>query len=168
MQGLAELVAHSAARLPPARIPVDEGDRSLVDEPEMRRRLAEARVARLATVDASARPHLVPICFALDGDVLFSAVDKKPKRTVELKRLENMRANPGVSVLVDRYDEDWARLWWVRADGRARVLESGPERARALSLLAAKYEQYRAEPPDGPVVAVAIEGWRGWSASSAS
>lgn len=122
-------------------------------------------MARLASVDLEGRPHLVPICFVLDGDTIYSAVDKKPKRTPKLKRLENVRTNPRVSVLVDGYDEDWSRLWWVRLDGLARTVEGERERARALGLLEAKYEQYRSEPPDGPVLAVEIERRRGWSAS---
>ena len=130
----------------------------------MGRRVAEARVARLATVDAEGRPHLVPICFALDGDTLYSAVDAKPKRTSSLKRLENVRANPRVAVLVDHYENDWSQLWWVRLDGRARVVEDDLERMRALGLLQAKYEQYRVEPPEGAVLAIAAERWRGWTA----
>jgi PPOX class probable F420-dependent enzyme len=131
---------------------------------EMRERVREARVARLATVDADGRPHLVPICFALDGDVLYSAVDQKPKRSKRLKRLENIRTNPQVAVLVDHYDDDWTRLWWVRLDGTARVLEGGPEREHALALLREKYAQYRSELPTGPVIAVRVERWQGWAA----
>lgn len=131
----------------------------------MRARVEDARVARLATVRADGWPHLVPICFALDGDRLFSAVDEKPKRTKALRRLENIRVHPRVSVLVDHYDEDWSRLWWVRLDGEARILEEGPERERGLALLMEKYDQYRVQPPAGPVVAVAIERWRTWSAT---
>ena len=106
----------------------------------------------------------MPLCFALEGDVLYSAVDRKPKRSPRLKRLENIRRHPDVTVLVDHYEEDWSRLWWVRLRGTARVLEEGPEHDRALSLLAAKYAQYRAEPPPGPVIAVAVGEWRGWAA----
>jgi PPOX class probable F420-dependent enzyme len=132
---------------------------------ELLRRVAEARVARLATVDEKGRPHLVPICFTCDGDTLYSAVDRKPKRTANLRRLDNIRANPRVSVLVDGYDEDWSRLWWVRLDGSARIVEEELEQARALGLLQAKYEQYRAEPPDGTVLAVEVERRRGWAAT---
>ncbi len=131
----------------------------------MRRRVSAARVARLATVDAAGRPHLVPICFVLDGDVLYSAVDEKPKRSTRLKRLANVRANPAACVLVDAYAEDWSRLWWVRLDGRAQVLAGGSEREHALALLATKYAQYRAQPPRGPVLALAIDGWRAWAAA---
>src|SRR5690242_12438701 len=90
---------------------------------EARERFAAARVARLATADAGGRPHLVPIVFAVAGDEVFSAVDAKPKRTANLKRLANVRANPHVALLADHYDDDWSELWWARADGRARVLE---------------------------------------------
>jgi PPOX class probable F420-dependent enzyme len=133
---------------------------------ELRQRVREARVGRLATVGDDGRPHLVPLCFVLDGDVLYSAVDDKPKRSKRLKRLENIRGRPDVAVLVDHYDEDWKRLWWVRLDGRAAVLDDGPERERALLLLREKYEQYRSQPPTGPVIAVRVERWRGWSAST--
>jgi PPOX class probable F420-dependent enzyme len=133
-----------------------------MDRDEMRERVRETRVGRLATLGAEGRPHLVPICFALEGETLYSAVDEKPKRTKRLQRLENIRRRPEVSVLIDHYEEDWTRLWWVRLDGRAEVLEEGAERAHALALLAAKYKQYRAERPTGPVIAVRIENWRGW------
>ena len=127
-------------------------------------RLTSARVARLATTDADGRPHLVPIVFALDGDTLYSAVDRKPKRSQTLRRIENARARPDVTILVDDYDEDWSQLWWIRVRGRARVLDDGDERERALALLAEKYPQYRSEPPDGPVLAVDVTDVREWSA----
>jgi PPOX class probable F420-dependent enzyme len=135
----------------------------MTDE-EMRRRVEEARIARLSTLTPEGRPHLVPICFALDGDVLYTAVDEKPKRSGRLQRLANVRAHPDVVVLVDHYDEDWSRLWWVRLRGTGRVVEDGPELGRALELLAARYEQYRQEPPRGPAIAVEIRDWRGWEA----
>ena len=127
-------------------------------------RLTTARVARLATTDPDGRPHLVPIVFALDGDTLYSAVDRKPKRSSKLRRIENARARPDVTILVDHYEEDWSGLWWIRLRGRARVLDHGDERERALALLAAKYQQYRTEPPDGPVLAVDVTEIRDWSA----
>ena len=128
-------------------------------------RLTAARVARLATTDPDVRPHLVPIVFALDGDTLYSAVDRKPKRSRKLRRIENARARPDVTVLVDHYEEDWARLWWIRLRGRARVLDDGQERERALELLAEKYPQYRAELPDGPVLAVDVTEVRDWTSA---
>src|SRR3954468_4067411 len=114
-------------------------------------RVCGARVARLATLDPDGRPHLVPIVFALDGDTLYSAVDAKPKRSRTLRRIENARSRPDVAELVHEYLADWGRLWWSRLRGRARVLAAGEEAGRALDLLAAKYEQYRAEPPGLPV-----------------
>jgi PPOX class probable F420-dependent enzyme len=137
--------------------------RSLPSE-EQRQRVEEARVARLATLDAAGRAHLVPLCFVLEGETIFSAVDRKPKRTTRLQRLENIRSCPEVTVLVDHYEEDWSRLWWVRLRGKGRVIEAGPDRARALALLAEKYGQYRREPPEGPLIAIDVEEWRSWSA----
>src|SRR5207249_12053028 len=127
-------------------------------------RLTSARVARLATTDPDGRPHLVPIVFALDRDTLYSAVDRKPKRSTRLRRIENARARPDVTILVDHYDEDWSRLWWIRLRGSARVLDDGEERQRALALLAEKYPQYRSEPPDGPVLAVDVAETLDWKA----
>jgi PPOX class probable F420-dependent enzyme len=125
-------------------------------------RVTNARVARLATIDPDGRAHLVPIVFALDGDTLYTAVDAKPKRSRRLRRIENARERPDVTVLVDEYDDDWRRLWWVRLRGRARVLESGEEAERAVRLLVDKYEQYRAEPPGYPVLAIDVAEWRSW------
>jgi PPOX class probable F420-dependent enzyme len=127
-----------------------------------------ARVARLATLDPDGRPHLVPIVFALAGDTLYSAVDAKPKRSRMLRRIENARVRPDVAVLLDRYDEDWGRLWWVRLRGKARVLDGGDEAVRALELLVDKYEQYRNDPPGYPVLAVDVAEWRGWVAANES
>jgi len=123
--------------------------------------LEAARVARLATVDPLGRPHVVPICFVVDGDMLYTAVDDKPKRTRALQRLRNIEANPQVEVLIDEYDEDWSRLWWTRLRGTARIVDD----SRAVELLAAKYLQYRERPPGGPVIAVSIEERSEWRAS---
>jgi PPOX class probable F420-dependent enzyme len=133
---------------------------------EARRRFAAARVARLATADAGGVPHLVPVVFAIDGDTILTAVDRKPKRTTALKRLANVRANPHVALLADHYaDDDWDALWWARADGLGRVLDPGaPEAHRAVRLLCDRYPQHRAAPPEGPVLAVAVTRWSGWSA----
>ena len=127
-------------------------------------RLTLARVARLATLDPDGRAHLVPIVFALDGDTLYSAVDRKPKRSRRLRRIENARARPDVTILVDHYEEDWGRLWWIRLRGRARVLDAGEELERALALLREKYPRYRNDPPTGPVLAVDMTEVRKWSA----
>jgi PPOX class probable F420-dependent enzyme len=136
-----------------------------MDAHEMRERVDRAAVARLATVRADGKPHLVPVCFALDQDATtaVSVVDRKPKRSAELQRLENVRAHPAVCLLVDHYDDDWAQLWWVRVDGSARVIEDGPEHARAIALLAAKYGQYREQSPTGAVLRIELERWAGWS-----
>lgn len=131
----------------------------------MSSRFASAPVARLATAGADGRPHVVPVCFAIDEHTLYFAVDFKPKRSTNLKRLRNIAANPAVSILVDHYEDDWNRLWWVRVDGDARVVTERAEAQRAVKLLAARYSQYRANAPAGPVVAVAIAAMTGWSAS---
>ena len=107
-----------------------------MNDDEMRVRVADARVARLATVTSDGWPHLVPCCFALDGDVVYSAVDAKPKSTLALRRLANLQANPRAVLLVDAYAEDWSSLWWVRVDGLGRVIESGADRDAAVALLA--------------------------------
>jgi PPOX class probable F420-dependent enzyme len=137
-----------------------------MDEARMRQLVATARVGRLATLGPGGRLHLVPTCFALDGNVLYSAVDEKPKRSRQLQRIENVRAHPEVAVLVDHYEEDWSRLWWVRLRGSGRVVEHGREFELALRLLAEKYEHYRQRPPPGPVLAIEIDEWRGWSATA--
>lgn len=143
---------------------------------EARRRFAAARVARLATVDPEGRPHLVPVVFAVRGDEIVTAVDRKPKRTLRLRRLHNIAVHPPVSLLADQYDDDWDRLWWVRADAVARTVspdasddvsdeESREEYAAAVDLLRRKYPQYRQQPPHGPVVVVSVLRWSGWRAS---
>jgi PPOX class probable F420-dependent enzyme len=138
---------------------------SMTDE-ELRRRFGSAPVARLATADAAGRPHLVPIVFALVGDTIYSAVDAKPKRTRALRRLANVAANPRVAVLVDHYDDDWSALWWVRADGRGRVLAvAEPEGRVAIARLTQRYAQYADRPPDGPVLAIDVDRWSGWCAA---
>ncbi|MET0422284.1 MAG: TIGR03668 family PPOX class F420-dependent oxidoreductase [Actinoplanes sp.] len=123
-------------------------------------RFASARVARLATADADGVPHLVPFVFAVAGDRIFSAVDAKPKRSRALKRLANIAANPRVSVLADHYEDDWSRLWWVRADGVARVVDASPD---GLAALVARYQQYRRTPPAGPFLEITVERWSAWS-----
>ncbi|SDW68535.1 PPOX class probable F420-dependent enzyme, Rv0121 family [Amycolatopsis xylanica] len=121
-------------------------------------------MARLATADAAGVPHLVPVTFAVAGDEIVFAVDHKPKSTLALKRLANIKANPAVSFLVDHYDDDWDRLWWVRADGEAAVTD----RPEPVSWLRAKYPQYEEHPPQGPVVLTRVAVWRGWSSTSES
>ena len=125
-------------------------------------RLAAARVGRLATVTPDGRPHVVPVCFALHEGRLYSAVDAKPKATGALQRLENVRASGRASLLVDHYEEDWTRLWWVRVDGAASIEEA----AAGLDALTAKYPQYRDQRPAGPLVAITPERWRSWTATA--
>jgi PPOX class probable F420-dependent enzyme len=133
-----------------------------VDAAILRQRLAVARVGRLATTRPDGRPHVVPCCFVLVGDTVYSAVDAKPKSTLALQRLRNLAVHPAASLLVDHYEEDWTRLWWVRLDGAARVLDSGAEREAALEALTVKYAQYVDAPPPGAVVALDVETWRAW------
>lgn len=135
--------------------------------PEQARwRFAQARVARLATADASGRPHLVPMVFALADDTIYSAVDAKTKRSTSLRRLANIAANPRVAVLVDHYDDNWDELWWVRVDGSGRVLDARePEGRDAIAQLVVRYSPYRAQPPRGPVIAIDIARWSSWSAT---
>lgn len=140
-------------------LPGSGGSVWTVDIAEARARFADARVARLATADAAGVPHLVPVTFAVAGAEVVFAVDHKPKTTTALKRLANIAANPAVSFLVDHYDDDWARLWWVRADGEARVTD----RTEPLAWLQAKYPQYREQLPQGSVVLTKISAWRAWS-----
>jgi PPOX class probable F420-dependent enzyme len=128
------------------------------------RHLAAARVGHLATVTPDGRPHVVPVCFAVHAGRIVTAVDAKPKGTKALARLANVRATRRASLLVDCYDDaDWSRLWWVRVDGAAEVLESDA----ALDALAAKYPQYREQRPPGPVIAITPERWRSWIPSQA-
>jgi PPOX class probable F420-dependent enzyme len=123
--------------------------------------VAASRVAHLATAGRDGRPHVVPICFALDGETLYTAVDEKPKRTRRLKRLENIEANPRVEVLIDHYEDDWSKLWWVRLRGTARIVED----PRAVDLLVAKYPQYAERRPEGPVIAIDVEERSEWTSS---
>jgi PPOX class probable F420-dependent enzyme len=136
-----------------------------VNDDQALARVAAARVARMATVDRLGNPHVVPVVFAMRGRTLYWAVDSKPKRSQAVRRLDNLRANPVVQVVVDGYDENWTELWWVRLTGRGHVLEPGGERERAMVLLAGKYEQYRADPPVGPVVAIDVEVISTWEAA---
>jgi PPOX class probable F420-dependent enzyme len=127
--------------------------------------LSVARVGRLATADSAGRPLVVPVCYAFDGERIYSAVDAKPKRTRELRRLRNIAENPLISLVVDEYDEDWTRLRYVIVEGRADVLTGGDEFSRAIDRLVAKYPQYRtlALPRDsGAVVRITPERVLAW------
>lgn len=128
-----------------------------------RQRFADAPFAYLATTSADGQPHIVPITFALVGDDIVTAVDHKPKSTLDLRRIRNVRANPLVAVLTDHREGDWTKLWWVRADGSGRVAEDDSTRDIALDTLAQKYSQYREQRPSGPVIVVTVQRWSGWA-----
>ena len=132
---------------------------------EAHRRFAASPVARLATVRPDGTPHLVPVVFALVGDVVTTAVDHKPKRSTSLQRLANLRAEPRCSLLVDHYDDDWSRLWWARADGRAEVVDDPASDDAGLAALAAGYPAYRDRPPAGALIRIEVTRWSGWAAS---
>jgi PPOX class probable F420-dependent enzyme len=156
-----------------------------LDAGAARRRFAGCAVARLATVTPAGHPHLVPVTFVLDSqpgpvDLVYTAVDAKPKTTTRLQRLRNIQAHPQVALLADHYAADWTQLWWVRADGQATVLDgtvldgtvldgtvlgAGAGLAGPLRLLAARYPQYAAQPPAGPVIAIRVDRWTGWAAA---
>jgi PPOX class probable F420-dependent enzyme len=118
--------------------------------------LNRMRVARLATVDGSGQPHVIPIVFATDGQKLYTPVDDKPKRVSpnELKRVRNLRANPQVAIVVDEYDEDWSRLAWVLVTGNGEIVEGGPTHMVGMRLLQEKYLQYQAMPLDDHLLIV--------------
>ena len=129
--------------------------------------LRDARVGRLATADGAGQPLVVPVCYALDldGHHLYSAIDAKPKRTRQLRRLANIRENPRVSLVVDEYDEDWSRLRYVIVEGEAEIVDAGSRRERAIDLLLEKYPQYLAlglAADRGPVIAIAVERTVAW------
>jgi PPOX class probable F420-dependent enzyme len=132
-------------------------------ETAARERLTSVPVLRMATTDGAGRPHLVVMTFAVDGDRIYTAVDAKPKSTRDLRRLRNIRANPHVAVLADHYEDDWTRLWWVRADATAEVVDDPDAMARPVGLLRERYPQYRQAPPEGPVIVLTVERWTGWA-----
>ena len=131
---------------------------------QQRGRVQRARVARLATVRPGGAPHIVAVTFALHADTVVTAVDDKPKRTQDLQRLRNVEQHPAATLLIDHYDEDWSKLWWVRLDGDAQVIREEPGRSEALAPLVAKYDHYRNSPPRGPVLAVHVRSATSWSA----
>jgi PPOX class probable F420-dependent enzyme len=131
---------------------------------EARARFEQAASAILGTADASGQPHLVRVTYVLDADDhLYIAIDGKPKRSTNLKRLRNIDANPQVSLLVDQYTDDWERLWWVRADGRAVIKEFSALRGGLLEDFQQRYPWYVSNPPEGPVIDVAVTRWSGWA-----
>ena len=137
-----------------------------MDTAELRRRFASSPVARLSTVRPDGGPHVVPIVFALLDDTVFSAVDAKPKRSRDLQRLANVRAEPRCALLVDHYEDDWRRLWWVRADGTAEVVAAPPAEHPGIHALVQRFPGYRDEPPSGPLLVVTVQRWTGWASTS--
>jgi PPOX class probable F420-dependent enzyme len=136
-----------------------------VADAQSRHRFSKARVARLATVRPDGGPHLVPVVFALVRDVIWTAVDAKPKSPRRLQRLRNIEAEPRVSLLVDHFDGDWSKLWWVRVDGTASIVPvDGAEGRAAVAALTVKYPQYESDPPPGPLIRIEPNVWRTWHA----
>jgi len=138
--------------------------------PRAARLLRTARVAHFATADANGRPHVVPICFAVDGRELFTPLDEKPKSAalLRLKRVRNIRANPAVAVIVDHYEENWRRLAYVLLQGRATLVARGKRHRKGVRLLRKKYAQYRKMRLEGrPVIVIRCNVTKSWGADSA-
>jgi PPOX class probable F420-dependent enzyme len=140
-------------------------------DPSMRAFLAAARRAVLATIAPDGAPRVVPICFVLDGEgsVLYSPLDAKPKAVAdphELARVRDIQRDPRVTILVDRWDEDWTRLGWLRCHGTASMLEpAGPasEHARGAAALRTKYPQYDSHDLGArPIIRIVLERATGW------
>lgn len=134
---------------------------------QARARFADCPVAVLGTADEAGTAHLVPVTYVVSGDRVYIAIDEKPKRTQDLKRLRNIAANPRVCLLAQHYQDEWSGLWWARADGTARVIEPGDLPFGALGGLVGRYSWYRAHPPNGPVIEVTVQKWSGWAFAEA-
>ena len=134
----------------------------------VRAKLKQARVARLATYDAKSGPHIVPVCFAYDGKVFYTAIDRKTKRVApeRLARLRNIQALPQVALLIDKYDEDWTQLWYILVRGRAELIPRSRTREHALAIrrLRGKYPQYSGAmlPDDAPVIRITPQRTTPW------
>ena len=140
----------------------DQSNRPVIGEAE-RAFVGRQRVGRLATADRSSQPHVVPICFALDADVVYTPIDRKPKKTLRLKRVRNIEETGRAALLFDRYHDDWALLGWVLLRGSAALLEDGPEHERAVELLRERYVQYQGMPHrEMPVIAFRVERCTSW------
>lgn len=129
-----------------------------------------ARVARFATADSSGAPHLIPICFVYDGTAFYSVLDQKPKRTsvTRLRRVRNILENPQVALVIDSYEEDWSRLWYILVTGAAEILEPGLEQSQAVAMLREKYPQYRdMDLEDAPVIKISPDRAVSWMGSGA-
>ena len=134
-----------------------------MEEQRCRELFAAVPRAVLSTCGADRRPHLVPVTFAVRGDLVVTAVDHKPKTTTALRRLRNIAENPAVAFLADHYEDDWTRLWWVRVDAAASVVTGGRQWAEAIGWLVERYPHYREVAPDGPVVLARVSRWSGWA-----
>ena len=145
--------------------------------PEQTQLLSEAPVGRLATASATGAPHVIPVCFASDGQYIYSVLDGKPKRAAltRLRRVRNLLANPQVALLVDHYEADWSRLWYLLITGAAELLgedgededKEGKEREEAIGLLRQKYPQYRDMDIDGnPVIRITPQRVVSWGGGS--
>ena len=130
------------------------------------RRIDQVRVATLATLSADGRPHLVPVVFARHDGNIVTAVDGKPKKRNLLARLENIARDPRVTVLFHHYEEDWSRLWWVRVDGEASILDEGQEFSRSLTALRDRSAQYGSVALGGPAVIIKVEKTSSWEAQA--
>lgn len=139
-----------------------------LNESTMRERVQKEAVGFLATVHEGLQPHLVPVVFAAERDTIWIAIDQKPKDSYNVKRVRNVLANPNVSFLVQHYEADWQRLWWVRLDGTARIVDEEHERRPVVERLQEKYPQHRVQPPPGPVIEITVTVWKGWAASGAA
>ncbi len=131
--------------------------------------LAAARIGHLATASADGLPHVIPVCFALHGPAIYSVLDLKPKRTslTRLRRVRNIQANSQVALVVDHYDEDWGRLWYILLTGHAELLLDGEERSVAVEILRQKYRQYREMPIDpNPVIKISLTSVVSWDAGA--
>lgn len=133
-----------------------------MDRSEAVARLTTSRLAHLATTRADGSPHIVPVTFAISGETVVTAIDHKPKSNRRLQRLVNIESNPRVALMADHYEEDWTRLWWVRVDGEAIILAA---HRQGMDALTAKYEQYAAQTPDGPLIAFDIERVSWWAST---
>jgi PPOX class probable F420-dependent enzyme len=152
------VVSVDGAELDGAELDRVELDRAELDRAELDRAELDRAELDRAELDPAADDS------SAGRDAIVFAVDHKPKSTTALRRLDNIAAQPRVAFLVDDYDEQWERLWWVRADAAARIV-SGTRRERVLAELVAKYEQYADRVPAGPVVEALVTRWSGWQAS---
>ncbi len=137
-----------------------------MDESVIRRKVAQARVARVGTLNQDGSVHLVPVVYVVDGDTWYSPSDPGPR---PVKRLRNVIADSRATILIDDYDEVWSRVWWVRLRGLGRMVESAAESNRARRLMGEKYPQFAGGSESGtagPVMAIDIREWSGWAYSS--